>query len=90
MAAACLFFFLLSLAGIATVLVAGDVTGIDGLLLVMVCGAMALLFGWLSFSALQAASILPAFGRKTESSAPAAAGSGAAGNLRAPAKEEGK
>jgi hypothetical protein len=92
MAGSCLFFLLLSLVGIGAVLVFGDITGVDGLLMVMVCAGMALLFAWLSFSALQAAGVLPAFHRKSEipAAAPAAAGSKPAANLGAAAKEEGK
>jgi len=60
MAAACFFFLLLSLAGIAAVFSTGEITGVDGLLMLMVCGGMALLFAWLTFSALQDAGILGA------------------------------
>lgn len=52
MAAACLFFLLLSLAGLAAVFTTGELTGVDGLLMLMVCGGMVLLFAWLAFSAL--------------------------------------
>jgi hypothetical protein len=58
MAGACLFFLLLSLGGIAAVLATGEVTGVDSLLMLMVCGGMALLFAWLTFSAVKAAGIL--------------------------------
>ncbi|HVN07568.1 MAG TPA: hypothetical protein VMV61_01255 [Patescibacteria group bacterium] len=68
MAAACLFFLLLSLAGLAAVLATGEVTGVDGLMMLMVCGGMALLFAWLTFSAVKDSGIL---GRhKSESAAP--------------------
>lgn len=70
MAGACLFFLLLSLGGIAAVLATGEVTGVDSLLMLMVCGGMALLFAWLTLSALRAAGIL---GGHAESAAPAAA-----------------
>jgi hypothetical protein len=60
MAAACCFFLLLSLAGIAAVLIKGEVTGVDGLLMLMVCAAMALLFAWLTFSALHGAGLFGA------------------------------
>ena len=63
MAGACLFFLLLSLAGIAAVFITGEVTGVDALLLLMVCGGMALLFAWLTLSALRAAGLL---GRSSE------------------------
>ena len=71
LAAACLFFLLLSLAGLAAVLSTGEVTGVDGLLMLMVCGGMALLFAWLTFSAVQHSGILG--GHKSEASAPEAA-----------------
>jgi len=58
MGVSCLFFFLLSLAGLATVLLTGQVTGVDGLLLLMVCGGMLLLFAWLTFSALKTAGLV--------------------------------
>ena len=67
MAAACLFFLLLSVAGLVAVLSTGEITGVDGLLMLMVCGGMALLFAWLTFSALQDAGILGA--HKSEGSA---------------------
>ncbi len=60
MAAACLFFFLLSLAGLAAVVATGQLTGVDGLLMLMVCAGMALLFAWLTFSALHHAGLLGA------------------------------
>jgi len=58
MAAACLFFLLLSVAGLFAVLSTGEITGVDGLLMLMVCGGMALLFAWLTFSAFQDAGII--------------------------------
>lgn len=61
MAAACAFFLLLSLAGLAAVFSTGELTGVDGLLMLMVCGGMALLFAWLTFSALHDAAF---FGRE--------------------------
>ena len=64
MAAACLFFLLLSLAGIAAVFSTGEITGVDGLLMLIVCGGMALLFAWLTFSSLQDAGLLG--GKKSE------------------------
>ena len=63
MAGACLFFLLLSLAGIAAVLTTGELAGVDGLMLLMICGGMALLFAWLTYSALHAAGI---FGHRSE------------------------
>jgi len=76
MAAACLFFLLLSLAGLAAVVATGEVTGVDGLMMLMVCGGMALLFAWLTFSAVQHSGILG--GHKSEASAPESAGASAA------------
>jgi hypothetical protein len=70
MAGACLFFVLLSLAGVAAVFISGELTGVDGLMMLMVCGGMFLLFAWLTFSALQAAGL---FVHAAESSQPAAA-----------------
>jgi len=67
MAAACFFFLLLSLAGIAAVFTTGELTGVDGLLMLMVCAGMALLFAWLTFSALQDSGI---FGTKNSEHAP--------------------
>jgi hypothetical protein len=58
MAAACLFFLLLSLAGLAAVVTTGELAGVDGLLMLMVCGGMALLFAWLTFSAMKDAGLL--------------------------------
>ena len=58
MAGACLFFLLLSLGGIAAVFSSGEVAGVDELLMLIVCAGMALLFAWLTFSAVQAAGIL--------------------------------
>ena len=52
MAACCFFFLLLSFAGIGAVMVTGAVTGVDALLMLMICGAMVLLFGWLTLTAL--------------------------------------
>ena len=69
MAGACLFFLLLSFAGIAAVLATGELAGVDGLMLLMVCGGMALIFAWLTFSALKVAGIL---GRRASAAAPAA------------------
>lgn len=66
MAAACLFFLLLSLAGLAAVFSTGEITGVDGLLMLMVCGGMALLFAWLTFSALQHSGLFGA--QKSENS----------------------
>ncbi len=60
MAAACLFLLLLSLAGLAAVLITGEVKGVDSLLMLMVCAGMALLFAWLTFSALQDAGLFSA------------------------------
>jgi hypothetical protein len=60
MAAACLFFLLLSLAGLAAVLLTGEVKGIDSIFMLMVCAGMALLFAWLSFSALHDAGLFGA------------------------------
>jgi len=60
MAAACFFFLLLSLAGLAAVVVTGEVKGVDSLLMLMVCAGMALLFAWLTFSAVQDAGVLGA------------------------------
>jgi len=57
MAAACFFFLLLSLAGLAAVLITGEVKGVDSLLMLMVCAGMALLFAWLTFSAVQHAGL---------------------------------
>ena len=71
MAAACLFFLLLSLAGLAAVIATGEVTGVDGLMMIMVCAGMALLFAWLTFSAVQHSGILG--GHKSEASTPEAA-----------------
>jgi len=61
MAVACLFFLLLSLAGLVAVFATGEVTGVDGLLMLIVCGGMALLFAWLAFSSLHDAGL---FGSK--------------------------
>jgi hypothetical protein len=58
MAAACFFFLLLSVAGLAAVFSTGEITGVDGLLMILVCGGMGLLFAWLTFSALQDAGII--------------------------------
>jgi len=69
MAAACLFFLLLSLAGLAAVFATGELTGVDGLLMLMVCGGMALLFAWLAFSAVRDAGLLS--GHKSDNSTPA-------------------
>ncbi len=60
MAVACLFFLFLSLAGLAAVFLSGELTGVDGLLMLMVCGGMALLFAWLAVSALRDAGLLGA------------------------------
>jgi hypothetical protein len=68
MAAACLFFLLLSLAGLAAVFTTGELTGVDGLMMLMICGGMALLFAWLTFSAVQHSGILS--GHKSEQAAP--------------------
>jgi len=81
MAAACLFFLLLSLAGLAAVFTTREITGVDGLLMLMVCGGMALLFAWLTFSAVQHSGILGS--RKSaetevEPAAPAATAASAA------------
>jgi len=75
MAASCLFFLLVSLAGLAAVFITGEITGVDALLLLMLSGAMALLFAWLTFGALQQAGL---FGSRAAeepavSAAPAAA-----------------
>jgi hypothetical protein len=75
-AAACLFFLLLSLSGIAAVFTTGGVTGVDGLLMLMVCAGMALLFAWLTFSALHDAGL---FGTPKSDSAPAVPPSGTEG-----------
>ena len=73
MAVSCAFFLLLSLAGLAAVLVTGQVAGVDGLLLVMLCGGMLLLFAWLTFSALQQIGLFGA--RRPEEPAPVPAAS---------------
>jgi hypothetical protein len=78
MAAACLFFLLLSLAGLAAVFATGELTGVDGLMMLMVCGGMALLFAWLTFSAVQHSGILGS--HKSAEPAPAASPSPAASN----------
>jgi len=65
-AAACLVFLLLSLAGLVAVFATGELTGVDGLMMLMICGAMALLFAWLTFSALQAAGLFG--GKKSDES----------------------
>ena len=65
-AAACLVFLLLSLAGLVAVFATGELTGVDGLMMLMICGAMALLFAWLTFSALRAAGL---FGGKKSDAA---------------------
>jgi len=80
-AAACLFFVVVSLAGLAAVFVSGELTGVDGLLLLMLCGGMALLFAWLTFSALQAAGMFGGGAARAPEAAPASS---------APAKAEGK
>jgi len=72
MAAACFFFLLVCLAGLAAVFTTGEVTGVDGLLMLLVCGGMALLFAWLTFSALHDAGILG--GNRPESAAPPSEG----------------
>jgi len=68
MAAACLFFLLLSLAGLAAVFSTGELTGVDGLLMLMVCGGMAVLFAWLAFSAFHDAGLIGA--RKSDDPTP--------------------
>ena len=68
MAAACLFFLLLSLAGLAAVFSTGELTGADGLLMLMVCGGMAVLFAWLAFSAFHDAGLIGA--RKSDDPTP--------------------
>ena len=88
MAAACLFFLLLSLAGLAAVFTTGELTGVDGLMMLMVCGGMALLFAWLTFSAVKDSGILGA--HKSAEPAPAPSPSPAASNPSATAKSEGK
>jgi len=76
MAAACFFFLLLSLAGLAAVVLTGEVKGIDSIFMLMVCAGMALLFAWLTFSALQDAGL---FGAPKSSAEPAAPPSGTEG-----------
>jgi hypothetical protein len=63
MAAACGFFLLVSLAGLAAVVTTGELAGVDGLLMLLVCGGMALLFAWLTFSAVKDSGLLG--GRKS-------------------------
>jgi threonine/homoserine/homoserine lactone efflux protein len=70
MAAACFFFLLLSLAGLLAVLLTGEVKGIDSIFMLMVCAGMALLFAWLTFSALQDAGL---FGAPKSAEEPSAA-----------------
>src|SRR5208282_227118 len=60
MAVACFFFLLLSLAGLAAVFITGEVKGVDSIFMLMVCAGMALLFAWLTFSALQEAGVFGA------------------------------
>jgi hypothetical protein len=60
MAAACFIFLILSLAGLGDVLLTGQVKGIDSIFMLMVCAGMALLFAWLTFSALQDAGLFGA------------------------------
>jgi hypothetical protein len=92
MALCCAFFLFVSLAG-AAVVVTGQVAGVDGLLLLMLSGGMALLFAWLTFSALQGAGLFGA--RRAEEPAPAASPSpspapSAPANTAPAAKVEGK
>jgi hypothetical protein len=90
MAAACLFFLLLSLAGLAAVFTTGELTGVDGLMMLMICGGMALLFAWLTFSAVQHSGILS--GHKSAEAEPASAPAtpAPAANPAPAAKAEGK
>jgi hypothetical protein len=81
MALCCAFFLLLSLAGLAAVFLTGEVAGVDALLLLMICAGMALLFAWLTFSALQGAGLFGS--RGAPESVPAA-------NPASAAKVEGK
>jgi hypothetical protein len=76
MAAACCFFLLLSLAGLAAVVLTGEVKGIDSIFMLMVCAGMALLFAWLTFSALQDAGL---FGAHKSAADSGAASSGTEG-----------
>jgi len=84
MAAACLFFLLISLAGLAAVITTGELAGVDGLLMLMVCGGMALLFSWLTFSAMKDSGLLG--GHKSPAAEPASPASHPA----PAAKSEGK
>lgn len=88
MAAACLFFLLLALAGLAAVFSTGELTGVDGLLMLMVCGGMALLFAWLTFSAVKDSGILG--GHKSAEASPAPGASAAASSPASAAKVGGK
>jgi hypothetical protein len=74
-AAVCFLFLLLSFAGIGSVMVTGAVTGVDALLMLMICGAMVLLFAWLTYSALSASGL---FSSKDPAEAAPAAGHTAA------------
>ena len=93
MAAACFFFLLLSLAGLLAVLLTGEVKGVDSLLMLMVCAGMALLFAWLTFSALHDAGLLGA-PKPAENPGPALAATSAApanpGSSVPPSGAEGK
>jgi threonine/homoserine/homoserine lactone efflux protein len=60
LAAACFFFLLLSLAGLAAIIITGEVNGVDSIFMLIVCAGMALLFAWLTFSALRDARLLGA------------------------------
>lgn len=79
MAAACLFFLVLSLAGLLAVLLTGEVHGVDSIFMLMVCAGMALLFAWLTFSALQDAGLFGAHKSAEEHSAAPAPPSGTEG-----------
>jgi hypothetical protein len=91
MAGSCLFFVVISLAGLAAVLILQDVTGVDGLMLAMVCAGMALLFAWLFVSVLREGGLLGAKSpAENKAPAPSPAAPHAAAAPAVASKEEGK